>query len=639
MAKKLGERLIEAGLATPEQIEHALQQQKITGRKLGDCLVEIGLVQEQALLRFLASEFNTRFVSAEKLAKAKIPTEVLDKIPVRVAEAQNVLPLAYDSERRVLSVVSADPQNKPALDELRLLADVEEIYAYVGLRSAIAAGIKKYYYGDTAAFSSPAVSSPANLRSDVAAIANVYDSSRTEHRGTGTDTDPRLRGGTRTSIRAHQGQLREALGIRGPVITDADYVETLQILLGLLESGRKELRGHSAQLMRQARLVAGRLHLTPREVVHLSIAAQLHDLGKRQDRHCTLASITAREEWKNDAKRYLRAPLKLFESVGLPSEVTRILTHLYEAYDGTGVPHGVKGDDLPIGARILSAVDAYLDLAKNPGNGLGRLHSWDEAFDHLRQQAGDLYDPRVVDAIGGLHSGEILRERIASDGRQLLIAEPDEGTRNDLADAAQRVGVPFCAVATLDAAVDALLGGEAELVVLGFKLGAAEVQTVIQYLRSRPESAGMPILVAGDPAEAALVERLRQLGATEVVSASVEVDQLAALIARHYQHRVKHGAPGRVVRGSFDELGKPSLLKALGEGAKTGRLTVRADGAEGFLHLERGRAIYAVAGADTGETALRTLLRPSSADFSYDPEALLTEQPQFDLALEAALTG
>ena len=64
MAKRLGEKLIEAGLASGEAIESALSHQKITNHRLGDCLVELGLVQEAAMLRFLATEFKTRFVSA-----------------------------------------------------------------------------------------------------------------------------------------------------------------------------------------------------------------------------------------------------------------------------------------------------------------------------------------------------------------------------------------------------------------------------------------------------------------------------------------------------------------------------------------------------------------------------------------------
>src|SRR5688572_23671839 len=173
MAKKLGERLVEAGLVTSDSIQKALEHQKLTGHRLGDCLVEIGLLQEAALLRFLASEFQTRFVSAEKLAKAKIPTEVLDKVPVRLAEAQNVLPLAIDPERKLLSLVAAEPQNKKLLEELALVTGMAEVYAYVGLRSTIAAAIRKHYYGDTTAFAS--LEGGAQMRTDVSAIASAYE--------------------------------------------------------------------------------------------------------------------------------------------------------------------------------------------------------------------------------------------------------------------------------------------------------------------------------------------------------------------------------------------------------------------------------------------------------------------------------
>src|SRR5689334_9491192 len=135
--KRLGEKLIEAGLASAESIDQALSHQKITGHRLGDCLVELGLIQEGPLLRFLATEFKTRFVSAEKLAAAKIAPEVLEKVPVRMAEKQDFLPIAFDSERRVLSIVMAEPQNEALVKEIALVTDMAEVFAYVGVRSAI----------------------------------------------------------------------------------------------------------------------------------------------------------------------------------------------------------------------------------------------------------------------------------------------------------------------------------------------------------------------------------------------------------------------------------------------------------------------------------------------------------------------
>ena len=107
MSKKLGERLIAAGLVSRDAVEQGLEQQRLTGHRLGDSLVEMGLLAEATLLRFLASEFKTRYVSAEKLSRAQVPTELLDRVPVRTAEAHGLLPLAVDDERRILSIVAA----------------------------------------------------------------------------------------------------------------------------------------------------------------------------------------------------------------------------------------------------------------------------------------------------------------------------------------------------------------------------------------------------------------------------------------------------------------------------------------------------------------------------------------------------
>src|SRR5436190_15573867 len=96
--KKIGEDLLDAGVISREAIESALQQQGITGRLFGECLIDLGLIEEAPLLRYLASKFETRFVTAEKMAKAKISPEILDKLPVRIAEQKAVLPLAVDEE-------------------------------------------------------------------------------------------------------------------------------------------------------------------------------------------------------------------------------------------------------------------------------------------------------------------------------------------------------------------------------------------------------------------------------------------------------------------------------------------------------------------------------------------------------------
>ncbi|NOK18264.1 HD domain-containing phosphohydrolase [Corallococcus carmarthensis] len=647
MAKRLGERLIEAGLVTPGAVEQGLEHQKITGHKLGDCLVELGLLQEAALLRLLANEFQTRFVTADKLAKARIDTKVLDKLPVRLAEAQNVLPLAVDPERKLLSVVAAEPQNKSLLDEIALVTGMSEVYAYIGLRSAISAAIRKHYYGDPTAFTTllegPNVSNGPR-RPDTPSNTHVGAEPGRSGSSAGRsatslsmrlETDARMRlqrSGSGTNVARISTQRREPGGPRG-LISDTDYVETLSLMVGLLEQDRPRHRGHSAQLARQAGIVGQRMGMPHKELAALSIAAYLHDLGKPAERHFSLASNAANAEWKAQAKACCRAPTKLFETVHLPAQVNTILAQLYEAWDGSGTPQGAKGEDITLGARILAAVDSFLELTKNPGNAHGRVFTKTQALEHLKKNAGTLYDPVVADIVGQLQSGALLAHRLASEGRQVLIAEPDEATRGELLEAVLKQELVAHALSTLDGALDGLARQDCDVLVVSLRLGQQEVMDLLEAVRSMPESAGLPIAVVGEP-DAQARERLLMAGATAVLPPGDKAE-VARTVLSLFQDRVQHNGPGRVVRGSFDELPPKELLRTLGGGKKSGKLQLRSHTLEGSLHLERGRVVHAAFGGHAGEPALQALLKLKQADFVYDPDALLLDMPQLDQDLEA----
>ncbi len=638
MAKRLGERLIEAGLASAEQIDQALQHQKITGHRLGDCLVELGLVQETPLLRFLATEFKTRYVSAEKLAKATIAPEVLDKVPVRMAEAQDFMPIAFDAERRILSVVMAEPQKADLVREIALVTEMNEVFPFIGVRSAIQAAIKKHYYGDPTAFAAleqggvqalPRAPSPGSGR-------DYNEASRITSTPSSADLSNRtsVSGSGRSSSRINPTQLREALGAVRGSIGENDFLETLNIMVSLMEMPRKDFRGHSSQVARQAALIARRIGVPPREVAHTQIAAYLHDLGKKPERHYTLPMLAATPDARAEAKRFVRAPIKLFETVHLPAAVNALLAQLYEAYDGSGVPQGVKGDDIPPGARIIAAVDAFLDYTRNPFNPLGRVLPKQEALELLHSQGGKLFDPVVVDALTALQSGDLLKQRVETDGRQVFIADPDEATRTDLMDSLSKMGLVVQSVLKLDGIIDAVLANEADTITVGLGFGVGDIVALTQFVRARPESASLPLLVLGDPTDAATRERLVQSGVTGFIPNNGNPDDAAVVIRGAFADRIDHGGPGHVVRGSFDELSPTELARILGSGRKSGRLQVRNGPQEGSLQLERGRVIHAVLSEKKGDAAVTALLTLNQAEFQFDPEAILSEMPNADKDLE-----
>ena len=631
MSPKLGDRLVAAGLVTREAVQQALEQQRLTGHRLGDSLVEMGLLGESSLLRFLASELKTRYVSAEKLSRAQIPSDLLDRVPVRLAEAHHFLPLAVDDERRILSIVAAEPQNEKLLRDVASIADVDEVYAYIALRSVVRAGIQKHYYADTTAFAS-LTSGPRASRADLAGIAAAYESA-----GSSKQAPPvplRLRGESSQARTPAARSSRPTTGESGLVagrgaVDQTDYLETLRVLVDQLERSRGELRGHSAQLARQASLVAMRLALPAREVSGVALAAFLHDLGKGP-LHLTLAGTARNPEWKAEAKKVALTPVHMFESVHLPAQVGATLAQLYEAWDGSGTPHGAHGEDIASGARILAAVDSWLDLTRNPGNAFGRLFTREQALSYMAEQAGKLFDPRVVEMLELLHSGELLRRRLESDGRQILVADPEPTRRDAVVHALGRKGLVVHATSTLESAIEA--APTSDLWVLSSALGVAEVADAAMQLRSDSRLAGTPILVVGSVDEAG-TERLMQSGVSALVG-EAEAVELAVQVQDVVKERIAHGAPARLVQGTADELPPRDVLRILGSGRKSGRLVLRSDGPDGLLQFERGRVVWAGVDEVRGEEALTQILRARATEFVYDPDALLMELPHLDTDLE-----
>ncbi len=116
LEKRIGDLIIEAGLATRLQIDHALQAQKIFGDRLGTNLIELGVVDDDALVGFLARQFGVPRASRSEMEN--IPKEILDLIPVRAAERLCILPLAKHEDTLIL--VMMDPS------EERFIHRVEE---------------------------------------------------------------------------------------------------------------------------------------------------------------------------------------------------------------------------------------------------------------------------------------------------------------------------------------------------------------------------------------------------------------------------------------------------------------------------------------------------------------------------------
>jgi len=75
--------------------------------------------------------------------------------------------------------------------------------------------------------------------------------------------------------------------------------------------------------------------------------------------------------------------------------VARIVRHHQERWDGSGYPDGIRGEAIPVGARVLAVVDAYSAITDDRPYKKARSH--EEAMRELRRGAGTRYDPRIVE--------------------------------------------------------------------------------------------------------------------------------------------------------------------------------------------------------------------------------------------------
>lgn len=114
--KRLGDRLLEAGLITPHQLELALREQKRTGRLLGAVLHQLGFVTEQDIASFLAQDAQTPTVNVLKL---EIDPALLALVPYEYCKEAVLLPCRRDDD--ILTLAMADPFDVVAIDRVEQL--------------------------------------------------------------------------------------------------------------------------------------------------------------------------------------------------------------------------------------------------------------------------------------------------------------------------------------------------------------------------------------------------------------------------------------------------------------------------------------------------------------------------------------
>jgi diguanylate cyclase (GGDEF)-like protein len=162
-------------------------------------------------------------------------------------------------------------------------------------------------------------------------------------------------------------------------------------------AGRAAWAGKPSTLIAEASVALARsIDLPEGELDRIRTASLLHDLGKLAipDEILGKCGDLAASEWRVVAE-HPKIGQVVLEQAGAMRDAATIVLHHHEWYDGRGYPHGLAGTEIPIGARIVSIVDAY--EAMIGGRPYRAAISHDEALAEMRRQAGVQFDPELVE--------------------------------------------------------------------------------------------------------------------------------------------------------------------------------------------------------------------------------------------------
>ncbi|MDQ1389907.1 MAG: hypothetical protein QOF56_3361 [Acidobacteriaceae bacterium] len=176
------------------------------------------------------------------------------------------------------------------------------------------------------------------------------------------------------------------------------HLRTIEALALAIEAKDQTTHDHLQRVRIYAIEVAKELGMTGTDLEALHAASLLHDIGKLAVPEHIIAKpgrLTPEEFEKMKIHTIVGA--EILERVRFPYPVVPIVRAHHEKWDGSGYPYGLKGAEIPIGARILSAVD-YLDALASDRQ-YRRAMPLDEVMKRLSAESGKSFDPKVVDVL------------------------------------------------------------------------------------------------------------------------------------------------------------------------------------------------------------------------------------------------
>ena len=192
------------------------------------------------------------------------------------------------------------------------------------------------------------------------------------------------------------------------------YDRTLTSLMSALDARDRETEGHSTRVSRLTCLLGEEIGLTRQQLKALERGALLHDIGKIgiNDTILHKPGKLTDEEWKI-MRIHPDIGARIVEGIPFLEDTLPIIRYHHERWDGSGYPVGLKDREIPIQARIFAVADVF-DALTSKRTYRTRFTA-EEAIQYMKEQAGILFDPLIVEALTKIPYKEFVeREKISA---------------------------------------------------------------------------------------------------------------------------------------------------------------------------------------------------------------------------------
>lgn len=189
------------------------------------------------------------------------------------------------------------------------------------------------------------------------------------------------------------------------------FMGSIQMLAGAVDEKDPYTRGHSDRVTRYSMMIAKEMKLDATFLETLQISAQLHDVGKIGiEDHILKKPGALTEEEFEVMKTHTTKGANILRPVTQLAEMLPGIELHHEALDGRGYPYGLKGDQIPLLARVIAVADTFDALTTN--RPYQQAHTPEQALQIIRNLAGKRLDPKAVEALLAVYGrGEIKIQR------------------------------------------------------------------------------------------------------------------------------------------------------------------------------------------------------------------------------------